>query len=310
MESQTHDSEDSIVCYCYKLTTRQLKESYRRHRSLRVLQDETRAGMGCGGCRVILHSLFDEEPTEINETDVPPALGTSCLKPGSRIMKGFIISDGNLESTVYSSNAIAPQLGDCDSTSRIHFALLDHRGAPIIVKEQTVLTNETFIFETSGLDLPRPFYGMFVYALDRSNFGATRFNIYRSNAKSTTSTQENSSTGRLRVFVPIIADRQFMKGPNRVYLAIMNPHNQPARFRVSAFDVETLDSIEWISELPAHGSTWVDANASFYAPALSAFPGGRLALRLVAGSRDIRTSLTVYFFVHNQKLDTWTSNHL
>ena len=62
-------SADSMICYCNNLTREDLLRHHRRCGSLAKVQDETKAGKACGGCRVILQSLFGELPQEINAVD-------------------------------------------------------------------------------------------------------------------------------------------------------------------------------------------------------------------------------------------------
>src|SRR5207245_437917 len=119
---------NSIVCYCYRKTVRDLKEAYATCGSLKGVEDATRAGTACSGCKVILQSLFGEAPSDANAPFMETTVGTSCSKPGRRIMKGFFIHDENLHSKVFSSNAVAPQLGNCDTTTEAEYTLVDHKG--------------------------------------------------------------------------------------------------------------------------------------------------------------------------------------
>lgn len=302
--------EDSIVCYCFKLTTKMLKEAYKKHGSLKAVEAATRVGSACTGCKVILHSLFGEAPSDHYAGIPAAASGSLCLQPGHRTMKGFIIANDQLESAVYCSNAVAPQLGDCDSTTKIDWTLVDHRGTPVIMDSKTMRTNETFVFDTRKVNLPRPFIGMFFVTLDRSNVGASRFNIYWSNSKSITATHENSSSGKPNTFVPIIIDKEFLAGQNTIYSAIMNPHPKTVEFRLSVFDIDTGDEVHWESELPAYASIWINSNEHLYKPALKKYPKGRFALRVLTTSLDMHSALSNYFFVHNRKTDLWTSNHI
>src|SRR5262245_28914332 len=115
MTAHTPSAEDSIVCYCYRLTTRMLRESYARCGSLAGVEQETRAGTGCTGCKVLLYSIFGEKPTDHYQQQNPDLmLPSSCKRPGNRLMKGFTIANEGLESSVFASNGAAPQLGDCD----------------------------------------------------------------------------------------------------------------------------------------------------------------------------------------------------
>lgn len=271
----------------------------------------TRAGTGCGGCRILLESMFGQAPDEINRiepTQIPGA--TSCVKPGTRVMKSFIIADGQLDSTVFSSNAVPPQLIDCDSTTPIAYALLNSEGQPVLHREEVIKTNQTFVFDTRRENLAHPFYGMFLFALGRSNFGASRFNVAWSNKRSVTSTHENSSTGRPDVVLPILIDQGFLAGSNTVYLAVLNPHNSPLRILFRTFDVLAGDAVEKTLQLKPGGTTWINANLEFYAPALSRFPGRTVALRIHTPEFNLHEAPSVYFFVHHKETDFWSSNHL
>jgi hypothetical protein len=259
---------------------------------------------------VILNSLFNEEVSDPNNLNTTPTIGSSCVKPGQRTMKGFIVADGTLESRVCSSNAVAPQLGDCDSTTSASYALVDHEGKLVLERQVTLRTNETFSFDTRNENLPRPFYGMFLLTFERSNYGASRFNIYWSNGTSTASTHENASTGRLRVFIPILVDQRFIDGDSSIFLALMNPHGTALPFQLAAYNPDTGDEVCWESSLAPHGSTWIDATKDLYSAALKKFPKGKFVLRIVTCSGDFYSAITAYFFIYNKKTNSWTSNHL
>lgn len=306
----TQDPEDAIVCFCYKYSARQLKELHNQYGSLKVLQEKTGVGNGCGGCRLGLNAIFNEETADINKLDHKPIVGSSCSKPGSRLMKGFVIADGNLESTIYSANCTAPQLGNCDSSTTVSYGLVDGSGKLVFERQATLKTNETFIFETKNEILPRPFYGMFLMNLGRQNFGAARFNIYWSNANGTTATHENSSTGRPMVVLPVIFDDKFLAGPNTLHLAIYNPHQTEQKFTISAFDVDSHEALTWESELNAFNTTWLDASENILRPALAKNPNGRFSVRIATKTLQQHGAVTVYFFFHNKVLDLWSSNHL
>lgn len=304
-------NKDPMICFCYRLTAGQLQAAYQKAGSLAVLQEETKAGRACGGCRVILHSMFNEEPSDINEVARKPAIGTSCSKPGSRTMKGYIIATGDLESVVYSSNAVAPQFGDCDATMTVNYALVDHRAQPIFIRQQVVKTNDVFVFDTRKENLPRPFYGMFFYELDRNNYGASRFNIYWTNGRSTTSTHENNDPGRPRVFLPLVATKDFLSGPTNVYMGIMNPHDRRLGFKIDVFNLDDHEQkITRPGYLDPYNSTWIDVNQYLYKPALDQFPQGRFVLKLQADQLNIPGALVEYMFFYNKQEDIWTSNHL
>lgn len=304
------DSEDGIVCFCYRQSAKQLKEAHAKYGSLPVLQEKTRAGTACGGCRITLQALFNEQPSDINQIDHQPTVGTACSKPGSRIMKGFIIANGDLESTVHSSNGVAPQLGNCDTTNLMKYKLLDNFGKEVLQGEKLVHTNETFIFESKDLDLPRPFYGMFLLELARSNFGGARFNIHWSNSKSSTATHENSSTGRPLVTMPAIFEKDSLMANNEVFFALLNPHERSQNYMITSFDMDSGESYCWESSLKPNESAWLDVSENILKQAFERKPKARLVLRVSTSTLDQHGAITTYFFFHNRKSDIWTSNHL
>lgn len=304
------NNEDSIVCYCYRLTTGTLKAAYKKHGSLKAVEAATKVGSACTGCKVILQSLFNEVPSDAYNLDQPPSLGTACSKPGHRTMKSFIIANGTVESTVVSSNAVAPQFGDCDSSTEIKYTLLNHRGEPVLSRKQNIKTNETFTFKTVDEDLPRPFYGMFLLELGRQNFGASRFNVYWHNQNGACSTHELDITGRPRVFLPITIDREFLSGPNSIYIAVLNPHQRTMPFKLRVFEPDLGIHINWNSELPALCSTWIDANQFLYSKLLENPEAKRAVLEVSNNTLEPQEAITVYFFIHNRVSDIWSVNHL
>lgn len=307
----TAGEEDAIVCFCYRLTTKVLKEAYKKCGSLKKVEETTRAGTGCTGCQVVLHSLFGEEPSNQYTVGMDPTIGTSCVKPGNKTMKGLVVANGDIESTIYSSNGVAPQLGSCDSTASMEYMLIDHRGVPVHRGSQKVATNETFKFETRNLDLPRPFYGMFFLTLDRKNFGAARFNIYWTCKKGgICSTHENSSTGRPRVWIPLLAGRKLVEGPTTVYLALMNPSERSREFTLTAYEVDRAESISWSSRLDSYCTTWINASEFLYKPAIDKYGDGKWAVKILTNDLDVHAAITAYFFTHNKVLDLWSCNHL
>ena len=309
-EAHAHDSEDAMVCYCYRMKLSQVKEAYKRCGSLTKLQESTKVGLGCGGCGVVLHSMFGEKISDLNQLDRRPTHGSLCSKPGTRVMKGFIVADGKLESSVYSSNAVAPQLGDCDTTMTVNYALVDHRGVPVIARTTTIKKNEVFVFDTRKENLPRPFYGSFIYGLGRSNYGAARFNIYWSNGVSTTSTHENGDPGRVRVFLPVPVDQRFLNGNTGIYLGCMNPHPEKVPYSITVMDLNGSEAMRYESYLDPFGSTWINANEFLYGPALKRNPGGKYVLKTESGNLKAARAMVEYMFFHNRETDVWTSNHL
>lgn len=303
-------TNDAMVCYCFRFTTRMIKEAYARCGSLKALEDETGIGSACAGCKVVLQSLFNEIPSDINNIHAPLAQGTACSKPGQRTMKGFIIANDEIESRIVSANTVAPQLGKCDATVPVEYALVDHRGQQILHRSLTIPTNGIFTFDTREEDLPRPFLGMFLFGLGRSNFGAARFNIYWSNRFSSTSTHENGDTGRCRVFLPLIAREEFLRGPNLLYLGIMNPHLETIPMIFEAKELESGETIRWSTSLGPLNSNWIDVNQTLLEPAFKRFPGRRVIVKIESSNLNPSRAATVYFFFYNRNTRTWSSNHL
>jgi hypothetical protein len=307
--AQCATAEDSLVCYCRRLTTGMLKSVYAKLGSLKAVEDATGAGKSCAGCKVILQALFGEAATDDYDLEESPIVGSACKKPGSRLMKGFIVADGNVESTVYSSNGIAPQLGNCDAETPIEYLLLDHRGVPLLHRTSILKTNQTFVFDTRKEEIPRPFYGQFMLVFGRSNYGASRFNIYWGNKNSVSATHENSNTGRPRVILPIAVDKRFLAGASRIYLGLMNPHQVAIKFSIAARDLDAQGEIVWDGELPQYCSTWINASDHLFKTALDARPDSRFVVE-VRSKTDMHHAISVYFFLHNQEKDLWTVNHL
>jgi BFD-like [2Fe-2S] binding domain len=302
--------ENSIVCYCYRLTTGELKAAYNKLGSLKAVEQCTRAGTACTGCKIILQSLFNETPTDGSAKYFSDTSGSTCLKPGNKIMKGFVIADGNLESRVFSSNGVAPQLGNCDSTTPVDWALLNHKGEVVAAESTLMKTNETFVFDTRKINIIRPFYGMFFLSMQRSNFGASRFYISWSNEKSTTSTHENATSGRMRIFLPLKFDTEFLNGPTSLWLAIINPHQTKLAFQIHMTDASNEHVFSWRSELEPFGTAWLDGNSSLIKSALSIYPNAKFSMRIETEGIDVHKAIVSYFFLHNKVSNTWTSNHL
>jgi len=304
------EEENSIVCYCYRLTTKMLREAHRKCGSLKGVEEATRAGTGCCGCKVMLQSLFGEIPTSANHANENPIIGSTCKKPGNRVMKGFIVASGGLQSSVYSSNGVAPALGACEANSNIEWLLLDHRAQLVARGTKQLQTNETFSFHTRDLKLPDPFFGIFVMAFDRSNYGGARFNIYWGNNHGITSTHENSATGRPRLILPVAVDKRFISGPNTIYAALYNPHDASIPFTIAVTDLDTNETITWRSELAPYNSSWINANEYLFKPALVQNPQGRFCMSVVTDGLDMHRAIVMYLFFHNRETDIWTANHL
>jgi hypothetical protein len=303
--------DDAIVCFCYRLTAGKLREAHKQLGCLKKVEEATRAGQGCTGCQVVLNAMFGEAPTNTHVKGLNPSLGSSCFKPGAKVMKGFIISTDELESTVYSSNAVAPALSDCDATTNIDYAVLDHRGFLIHSATATVATNATFSFDTTSITLPQPFFGMFVMSLERANVGASRFNIcWRDKNGGVSSTHENASTGRPKVWLPLIFSKQTIDGPTTFYAAISNPHSIPKDFTITAKDVDSSREISWRSRLDPYSTTWIDANSHLCRPVLSRWGDVRVSIQIRSDDLDMHSALTTYLFSHNTNVGIWSCNHL
>ncbi len=303
-------SHDSIVCFCYRQTVRDLTAAYKHYGSLRALQSATRIGTACGGCRLDLHALFGEDPADINESERLARLGPGCVAAGNKLMSGFIVADGSLESSVHSSNAVAHQLGNHDATAVVSYAVISADGTPIIERRGVLETNATFAFRTIEETLPRPFYGMFLLNYGRGNFGASRFNIQWSNGRSVASTHENATTGRPRTFLPLTVNDGFFAAGNVLYVALMNPHQRLIPFTLTVFDVHGKHKLVWRSVLSPYNSVWIDASERLFGPALERYPGGEFSLKVETMNLKQHAAITVYFFIHNTKSDRWSAQHI
>ena len=300
-----------MVCYCYRMTTGKLREAYKRCGSLAKMQDETKVGRACRGCNVVLQALFGEEATgDILGIDRAVKSGTACMQPGSKVMKGFVIANDQLDSVVYSSNAVAPQLGACDSSTPVEYSLIDAVGNVVFHRHTTINTNETFVFDTRNEDLPRPFYGMFYMSLGRGNLGASRFNIYWTNGRYSASTHEQAGSWRPRVFLPIVVNESFLKRELDVYLAVVNPYARKLAYTARVFDVATEDQLIWSSELDAEQSVWINASDTLFRPMLEQYPGSDAVVEFESPDLNVRTALSLWFFIHHRKQDIWTANHI
>jgi bacterioferritin-associated ferredoxin len=134
---------DSIVCYCFNRSSSQLKEAYERLGSLGEVQRETKVGSHCGGCRMILESMFGENPEEI--LNLKPNAGDRniCVKQGVRLMKGLVIANHRLDTVVYSSNGVPPQFAEQEISMPVEYMLLDMAGKPLLHRSITLKSNET-----------------------------------------------------------------------------------------------------------------------------------------------------------------------
>jgi bacterioferritin-associated ferredoxin len=304
-------ADDPIICYCFNKTRRDLEDAHRRCGSVAKLQDETRVGTNCGGCRLLLESMFGEAPDEIMALRGSPLTNPRfCNKPGVRIMKGFVIADHELDTRVYASNGVPPQFGGQDTTIPIEYALLDAQGRRVAGRTLEWKTHETFCFDTALADIPRPLHGMFLLKLGRVNYGAARFNLVWGNGVSSCSTHEVNDSGRPSVVLPLFADRAFLEGPNTVYVASQNPHSRPITVRYGLFDEGNRRLADFPVVLEPGHTRWFDANAEFYAPALERSDSACAALRIETDPVDVSCSPTTYFFFHNRNTGIWTANHL
>jgi bacterioferritin-associated ferredoxin len=302
---------DSVVCYCFNRNQGQLREAHARLGSLAAVQKETRVGSKCGGCRLILENMFGENPEEIlNLGGRDPARSNLCVRPGRHVMKGFVAANHRLDTVIYSSNAVPPQFGAQDSSIPVEYMLLDMAGKPVIHRSKTFRTHETFCFDTRKEPIPRPFYGMFLFAIGRANYGASRFNTVWTNGISTCSTHEINDSGRPSTVLPVMADAAFLAGPNRIHLAMQNPHAHAIRVMLHVFDVKGAEAETRYRDMAPHTTEWIDVSRTLYAPALADRPGGQVFLRIQAEPRRVENAPTLYFFIHNLETDIWSANHL
>ncbi|OAI57035.1 hypothetical protein AYO49_03000 [Verrucomicrobiaceae bacterium SCGC AG-212-N21] len=323
--STDHSEDQAIVCFCARKTLGDLRAAYAKHGTLTAMQEATRAGLGCGGCRAILQHHFGETPIEVSDLSEDHHRGaTLCVKPGNRIMKCFIGSSSLFESRAFSCNAVPLQLGSCDATTAIEYTIYNQAGKPILSRSEELGTSRTFLFDTERERLPRPFFGMIAYRLERQNYGASRLNVAWHSGDSVTSTHENFSTGRPDVVLPVPVDPGFLKGPNEIYLAVQNPHpwDREVVFRVfrlhtsALYDDLTLtpetapSAVEFRRKVPAFGTQWIHASSEFYAPALEKIGKGPVALRIYAPGATVDQATSTYFFLHHRTENIWSANHL
>lgn len=325
-DSSTDEAQSSMVCFCYRKTLGDLQAAHEKYGTLVKMQEATRVGMQCGGCRALLHHHFGEAPTEISDLSEDDHRGaTVCVKPGNRVMKCFIASSSLLESRAFSCNAVPLQLGVCDASMTAEFTVYNHLGRPLINRREHIPTGGTFVFDTEKERLPRPFYGMIAYRLERSNYGASRLNVAWHAGHSTTSTHENFSTGRPDVVLPVPVDRRFLDGPNVIYLAVQNPHSRPCEVLFRVFRMEggaiygdlekegnadPQGAVEYRRVLPPLGTSWINASEEFYAPALSQLGDKSLILRIYVKGADIHEAPSTYFFLYHREEKIWSANHL
>lgn len=302
---------DSMVCFCFNKTRADLTEVHRRRGTLAGVQAETRVGSNCGGCRLLLEAMFGEAPGEVlSLRGSPESNPRFCVVPGTRLMKGFVAADHRLDTQIYASNAVPPQFGGQDTTVTVQYALLDGQGRRVLGRTLEWKTHETFCFDTRKVAIPRPLHGMFLLQIGRVNYGAARFNSVWTNGISSCSTHEINDSGRPSVVLPLFADREFLAGPNSVFLALQNPNPRAITVRISLFDEGGRALLDVPIAMEPGTTRWLDANREFYAKALEREPGARVALRIASDPVDVSTSPTTYFFFHNQNTGIWTANHL
>jgi bacterioferritin-associated ferredoxin len=303
-------SSDSVVCYCYNRTSQQLREAHARLGNLSDVQKETRAGTKCGGCRLVLESLFGENPDEILRLKGTGGDRNICARPGHLLMKGFVAADHRLDTVVYASNGAPPQFADQDLKMPVEYMLVDSSGRPVIHRSTVIGTNETFCFDTREENLPRPLYGMFLFRIGRANYGGARFNSVWTNGISACSTHEINDSGRPSVVLPIPVDAAFQRGPNSIHLAMQNPHDWPIRLLLQVFDASGREMDRRLQDMAPHTTRWLDVSKDVYAPILAAYPDRSLSMRIESDPVRMEFSPTLYFFLRNLNTDIWTANHL
>lgn len=309
-KTESKPQADSIVCYCLNRTHSALTTAYARCGSLKRLQDETRVGTVCGGCRIVLESLFEEKTEEI--LNLKPRNGAHAFfQPGTRFMRGLLIADGELDTVIYSSNGVPPQYGHQEMGTTLQYAVLDAKGALVLQRQAYLKTYETFSFDTRKEQLPRPFYGTFIYVMGRTNYGASRFNTIWKSRDSSAGTHENTFTGRPKMVLPIIVDEAFLAGPNEVRLAMQNPHGftVPCQFRAFDVDRPQVQGMFYF-DLPPQSTRWFRLNEEVFRPTLARQPGSRIAVEISCIPADTRIAPAMYFFVHNRNTGIWNANHI
>jgi bacterioferritin-associated ferredoxin len=301
---------DSIVCYCFNRSSSQLTEAYGRLGSLSEVQRETKVGSNCGGCRMVLESMFGENPDEILNLKRNASDRNICVKQGDRLMKGLVIANHRLDTVVYSSNGVPPQFAEQEISMPVEYMLLDMAGNPLFHRSTTLKSNETFCFDTRRENLPRPLYGMFLYRIGRSNYGGARFNSVWTNGISACSTHEINDSGRPSVVLPIPVDSAFLNGPNILYLALQNPKSWPIRLLMQVFDEPGNELGQYYRDLPPNTTQWLNVSKEIFKPLISRNPNVKLVVRINSDPMRSEFSPTMYFFMRNLNTDIWTANHL
>ncbi len=303
-------SSDSVICFCFNKTSQQLQEAHSRLGSLTKVQRECGAGTKCGGCRLLLESIFNERPEEILKLGRHGGDRNICVRQGQRLMKGFVIADHRLNTVVYSSNCAPPQFGEQDMTMPVAYMLLDSSGKPVLHRTAIIGTNETFSFDARKENIPKPFYGMFLFNIGRANYGAGRFNSVWTNGISACSTHEVNNSGRPSVVLPTLVDLEFSRGSNSIHLALQNPHAYPIRLKFQIFAEAGNEVLCRYLDMPVLTTKWLNVSKEIFEPILAEKPTLRLGLRIESAPVDVKFSPTIYFFIHNLNTDLWSANHL
>jgi hypothetical protein len=112
------------------------------------------------------------------------------------------------------------------------------------------------------------------------------------------------------VVLPLLVDPKFLKGANSIYLGMQNPHGKALNVILQIFEVESDRKVDQVLSIPSHGTRWIDANRMLYAPAMQQLGKGSFALRVFTPELDTHCAPTLYFFIYNRTLETWSANHM
>lgn len=297
---------DPVICFCFRVTERKLREAYRECGSLEKVKECTRAGTACRGCLTSLSAMFNQDIA----WDAEASKTSSCLYSGQSVMKALVLSVEGLETRALAANAPAPQLNSCNLDGNISYSLVDGAGQRIFRRTQPISTFHNFLFDTATEMLPKPFVGQLIYEIDRKNRGSGRLGTQWYSPNGVAATHENSSTGRPRVFVPITLDKQFRNGPNRLYLAIVNPHEINAQFDLNVFNRGKQVLVNGSGTMGPYNSLWVDASESLFKPLEGKIGDEPLYIGLETRGLNIHAALSCYFFLHNLSTGAWSCQHL
>jgi hypothetical protein len=297
---------DPVVCFCFRLTEKQLRNSYSECKNLDDLKCKTRAGTACRGCLSSLTAMFNQD----DNWHASATRQSSCVYSGQSLMKGLIVSLDGLETQAVAANSPAPQIVNCNLDATVNYVIVDGAGQIVSEGTQNLPTNKNFIFDTATANFKKPFVGQIFYQLDRKNRASGRLSTRWYSKSGVAATHENGSTGRPRVFVPFGLDTGFISGPNKIYLAVVNPHAENTSFELSLFGKSGTTFGKGSGVLGAYNTIWVDIDDVFVNPLRNNWPtqGAYIKLETTNLIRDL--ALSCYVFIHNQNTGSWSCQHL